>query len=84
MSKFKTLERLLLGVSDSNIDFEDLRKVMIAIGFSERVKGSHHIFSKINIEEIINIQPQNGKAKTYQVKQIRNIILKYRLGGIDD
>jgi predicted RNA binding protein YcfA (HicA-like mRNA interferase family) len=85
MSKFrKTLERLLLGISDSNIDFEDLRKVMIAIGFSERVKGSHHIFSKINIEEIINIQPQNGKAKTYQVKQIRNIILKYRLGGIDD
>ena len=33
------------------------------------------------IEEIINIQPKNGKAKPYQVKQIRAIILRYRLGG---
>ena len=50
----------------------------------DRTKGSHHIFVKIDIEEIINIQPIKSKAKAYQVKQVRNIILKYRLGVKDE
>ena len=51
------------------------------IGFSVRIKGDHFIYTKSDIEEIINIQPKGNKAKPYQVKQIRNIILKYKLGG---
>ena len=54
------------------------------LGFSERVRGSHHIFSKTGVEEIINLQPKGGKAKPYQVKQVRHVILKYRLGGEPD
>ena len=55
---------------------------MRRIGFAQRIKGSHHIFSKEGIEEIINLQPVlGGKAKPYQVKQVRNLILKYKLGG---
>jgi predicted RNA binding protein YcfA (HicA-like mRNA interferase family) len=72
-------ERILLGASDSNIPFADLRKLLIDLGFRERQKGSHHIFTKTSVEEIINIQPKGGKAKPYQVKQVRNIILRYRL-----
>jgi hypothetical protein len=50
------------------------------LGFSVRIKGDHHIFYKEGIEEIINLQPlKNGKAKAYQVKQVRTIILKYKL-----
>jgi len=48
----------------------------------ERIKGDHHIFTKDGIEEIINLQPKGEKSKPYQVKQVRNIILKYKLGGI--
>jgi len=44
-----------------------------------RVNGSHHIFSRENVEEIINLQPKNGQAKPYQVKQVRELIVKYRL-----
>jgi len=51
------------------------------MGFQERIKGSHHIFFKEGIEEILNIQQKKYKAKPYQVKQIRNIILKYKLRG---
>ena len=80
----KIKERVLFGLSDSNIEFDDLRKLLQALGFSERIKGSHHIFVKIDIEEIINIQPIKSKAKAYQVKQVRNIILKYRLGVKDE
>lgn len=76
----KLLTKILSGTSDQNIDFEDLRKLLNVLQFSERIKGSHHIFFKEGIEEIINIQSNSGKAKAYQVKQVRNLILKYKLG----
>jgi hypothetical protein len=48
------------------------------------MRGSHYIFSKEGIEEILNLQPKQGKAKVYQIKQVRNVILKYQLGGQDE
>jgi hypothetical protein len=74
----------LLGESDANIDFDDLRRLLNSPGFAERIKGSHHIFAKDGVEEINNIQPKGNKAKSYQVKQVRNLILKYRLGVSDE
>lgn len=56
-----------------------MRKFILELGFTERIKGSHHIFSKDGIAEIINIQPNNKLSKTYQVKQVRNLIFKYKL-----
>lgn len=85
MSKVKKIhKKILLGNSDSNIKFKDLRKLLSSMSFEERIKGGHHIFSRDGVEEIINIQPKNNKAKSYQVKQVRNIILKYRLGVKDE
>ena len=76
----KTLEKVIRGLSDSNIRFRDLRKMIMDIGFSERIKGDHHIFYRVGVEEILNLQPlKDGKAKTYQVKQVRGVILKYKL-----
>jgi hypothetical protein len=75
----KILEKILSGLSDKNIRFQDLRKLLIRLGFSERIRGDHHIFYKQGVEEIINLQPlRDGKAKAYQVKQVRTIILKYK------
>lgn len=74
------LLRLLSGTADNNFNFEDLRTLLFHFGFTERTtSGSHHIFYKEGIEEIINIQPKNNKAKPYQVKQVRQIVLKYKL-----
>ena len=53
----------------------------VALNFEERIRGSHHIFTREGIEEILNLQPRGAKAKAYQVKQVRRIVLKYRLGG---
>ena len=84
MGKYeKLLQRILSGTSDNNIKFSELCQLLKKLGFSERIKGDHYIFTKDNIEEIINIQPKNNKAKGYQIKQIRNIIVKYRLGDSD-
>ena len=78
--KDKVQEAILSGLSDKNIRFEDLRKLLLALGFGERIKGGHHIFHKELVPEIINLQPlRDGKAKPYQVKQVRNLFLKYKL-----
>jgi predicted RNA binding protein YcfA (HicA-like mRNA interferase family) len=78
----KVLDKILSGLADKNIRFQDMRKLLNDLGFSERIKGDHHIFYKDGIEEIINLQPlRDGKAKAYQVKQVRRIILKYKLHG---
>lgn len=81
MSKHeKLIEKILSGKSDSNIKFEELRKFLLSLGFEERIKGSHHIYRKKGIEEKPNIQKDGNKAKSYQVKQVRGILLKYNLG----
>ncbi len=76
----KTLNRVLSGLADKNIRFQDLTKLLNDFGFSVRMKGDHHIHYREGIEEIINLQPlKDGKAKAYQVKQVRVIIFKYKL-----
>ncbi len=80
MSKFENiLTTILRGASDHNIAFTDLRRMLNELGFIERVKGSHHIFTRSDFPEIINLQPLGSKAKGYQVKQVRNLIVKYNL-----
>lgn len=81
----KIFNKILSGSTDQNIDFVEVIKLLDALGFQCRVKGSHHIFFREDIEEIINLQPkQDNKAKPYQVKQVRNIILKYNLNTVKD
>ena len=76
----RTLNKVLTGLSDRNIRFQDLTKLLNDFGFSVRMKGDHHIFYKEGIEEIINVQPlRDGKAKAYQVKQVRGVFHKYKL-----
>ena len=79
----KTLDQILRGNSDANIDFNELRSLLDALEFRERVRGSHHIFTRGGVEEIINLQPRGSKAKAYQVRQVRQIIVKYNLGESD-
>ncbi len=77
----KLLLKILSGTSDANIHFEDLCDLLKNLGFEERIRGSHHIFRKEGVVEKINLQRDKDKAKPYQVKQVRNVILKYKLGG---
>ena len=77
------LEKLLIKIlgasSDSNIAFEEIITLLLRLGFIQRIKGSHHIFVREGVVEILNLQAKNGKAKTYQVKQVREVIAKYHL-----
>jgi hypothetical protein len=84
MSKYdKLLAQILRGSSDANIAFNDLRRLLTNMGFDERIRGSHHIFRRAGIIEKINLQRDGNRAKTYQVRQVRAVILKHNLGGED-
>jgi predicted RNA binding protein YcfA (HicA-like mRNA interferase family) len=84
MSKHeRLLLKILRGGSDANIPFEDLRQLLLHLGFEEHIRGSHHVFRKPGIEEKINIQRDGKDAKVYQVRQVRSIISRYGLGGAE-
>lgn len=77
----KLMQAILSGRQDRSFQFFDLCTVLEWLGFQRRVKGDHFIFTRSGVEEIINIQPLGSKAKPYQVRQVRELILKYKLGG---
>jgi len=79
----KLIARLLTGASDAAISFAELGALLRSLGFAERIRGSHHIFTREDVEEILNLQPKGQRAKPYQVKQVRRLILRYRLGEDD-
>jgi hypothetical protein len=80
----KLTEKILQGRSDAGIGFEELRSLLKGLRFEERIRGSHHIFRRADVEERLNLQREGAKAKAYQVRQVRSVILKYRLGVDDD
>ena len=79
----RLVQTILRGRSDANIRFGDLCALMRYFGFEEPVRGSHRLFDKAGIVEIVNLQSRSGQAKPYQVRQVRQLILNYQLGGDD-
>lgn len=85
MAKYEsTLLRILRGASDANISFEDLCGLLRHLGFDERIRGSHHIFTKEGVADILNLQPRGAKAKPYQVRQVRRVIARHKMAGESD
>jgi hypothetical protein len=80
----KVLDAIIRGTSDANIPFIGLCNLLLRLGFHKRVKGDHHIFWKEAVAEILNLQPEGSKAKAYQVKQVRGVLVKYKLGAQTD
>jgi hypothetical protein len=77
--RLKLLAKILRGASDTDIPFTGICQLLERLGFEHRIRGDHHIFTKQGVEEIIDLQPKGSKAKPYQVKQVRNIVLRYKL-----
>ena len=80
-TKEKLRKKLLSKKSDGNFGFGELCTFVQQIGFTQRGgKGGHVVFHRDGVIEILNLQPtKDGKAKPYQVRQIRDIVQKYNL-----
>jgi hypothetical protein len=78
MNKYKLLNKVVNNIK--NVSFDEFIIIIEMFDFIlDRVNGSHHIFKKIGIQELINIQNVNGMAKPYQIKQFFAIIEKYNI-----
>jgi predicted RNA binding protein YcfA (HicA-like mRNA interferase family) len=77
----KIIRSVIDGLSDRNINFDDLCNLLKHLNFEEHIRGSHHIFRRADVAERVNLQKDGTKAKAYQVKQVRNILIKYKLGS---
>lgn len=81
MGKYEhLLQQILSGRSDANIRFDDLCNLLLRLGFQMRTSGSHSVFRKSGVEEKVNLQKDGNKAKPYQVRQVRQVLLRHRLG----
>jgi hypothetical protein len=69
----KTLEKLMSGQADAGIGYEDLCHLLKRLGYTSKQSGSHNVFRKAGCQ-FINVQNSAGKAKSYQVAQIREIL----------
>ena len=84
MSRHSQLQQKILGGrSDANIRFDDLLSLLRNLGFAEPTRGSHHVCRKEGVEERINLQRDGNDAKRYQVRQVRQVILRYGLEAED-
>jgi predicted RNA binding protein YcfA (HicA-like mRNA interferase family) len=75
----KLVQRILRGASDADISFSELRRLLMHLGFEERVRGSHHVFRKADVEARINLQESGAKAKPYQVRQVRKVLIENKM-----
>lgn len=79
-SRAKLLAKILSGSSDQNVPFDELVTLLSYLEFRMRITGGHHIFSREGVAEILNLQPRrDGTAKPYQVRQVRQLLTRYRL-----
>ena len=72
-------QRILSGRADANVRFDDLRLFLLSLGFVERVRGSHHIFRTEGFRERVNSESDGSHAKPYQVRQVRQVVLRHQL-----
>jgi predicted RNA binding protein YcfA (HicA-like mRNA interferase family) len=77
------MEQVLARSSAANVPFEDLCALLRHVGFEERVRGSHHVFRKAGVEGRINLQESGARAKPYQVRQVRALLVRHTLTGDD-
>lgn len=78
MKAQKILESILAG--SKNVAFSDFLKLVEAYGFRlSRIQGSHHIFKRDGVRELVNLQNVKGKAKPYQMRQVLSLVEKYNL-----
>jgi predicted RNA binding protein YcfA (HicA-like mRNA interferase family) len=82
MKPRKILAKVL--ASPANVRFSEMQRLVEAFGFRLlRVSGSHHIYGRAGLNEQVNIQEVNGKAKPYQIRQFLKLVERYNL-NIED
>ncbi len=81
MNKAEKLKiKLLAGQGYHNFSFGDLGALLAGLGFTlDRQEGSHQVWQHPNVQKSVNVQSVHGKAKPYQLRQIRDLVREHKL-----
>jgi len=78
MKRRKLLQKIIGG--SKNIRFTEMVNLIEGFGFKlSRTDGSHHIFTRPDISELVNLQDIKGQAKPYQIRQFLKLVEKHNL-----
>ena len=78
MNRRKLLKKIMGG--SKSIRFADMVNLVRGFGFElSRTEGSHHIFFRTDIPELVNLQNVKGQAKPYQMRQFLRLVEKHNL-----
>jgi predicted RNA binding protein YcfA (HicA-like mRNA interferase family) len=78
MKRRKLLQKIVGG--SKNIRFSEMVNLAEGFGFKlSRTDGSHHIFVRPGMPELVNLQKVKGQAKPYQMRQFLKLVEKYNL-----
>ncbi|MFZ5517403.1 MAG: type II toxin-antitoxin system HicA family toxin [Candidatus Zhuqueibacterota bacterium] len=78
MKRRKILQKILAG--SKNIKFSDMVNLVQGFGFTlSRTDGSHNIFTRPDIPELVNLQNVKGQAKIYQIRQFLKLVERHNL-----
>ena len=79
MNRRQLLRRITQGALH-NVAFSDMVNLVEGFGFRlDRVRGSHHLFVHPEVAEVLNLQPEGGQVKPYQIRQFLRIIEEHEL-----
>lgn len=79
MDRRRLLARLARG-DVKNVAFADMCSLIESFGFEQvRVSGSHHVFRRADVRELVNLQDVKGQAKPYQIRQFLRLVERYAL-----
>ena len=79
MNSRRLCARILRG-EVGNVAFGDLVQLLLDLDFRETSgRGSHRVFARAGVIELVNLQVEKGDAKLYQVRQVANLIRRYNL-----
>jgi predicted RNA binding protein YcfA (HicA-like mRNA interferase family) len=66
--------------SPASLRFSEVQRLAEALGLHlSLVRGSHHIYSRPGVTELVNLQDVSGMAKPYQVRQLLRLAARYNL-----
>ncbi len=78
MKRRTLLQKIIDG--SKNIRFAEMVNLVKGFGFElSRTDGSHHIFTRPDIPELVNLQDIKGQAKPYQIRQFLKLVEKHNL-----
>lgn len=79
MTRIAKLYAAVLANPNGSLSYREF-ELLLAFGFEHRrTSGSHRQFTHAAVPYVLSVQPRNGEAKGYQIRQFLAMVTDYGL-----